>query len=118
MSSVGGGWTLIGEKGKYIALSPQRFVDNSFGSTAENQQVTVRGSPGERVEVMLVPPPVIFNKQPRCVLDCRQPLRTLLSAPCGEWGVLILCLQGHGELSACTDGDVLGGHATVCCAQL
>ena len=66
MSSVGGGWTLIGEKGKYIALSPQRFVDNTFGSTAaENQQVTVRGSPGEQVEVMLVPPSAAFDKQPR-----------------------------------------------------
>ena len=88
MSSVGGGWTLIGEKGKYIALSPQRFVDNTFGSTvAENQQVTVRGSSGEIVEVMLVPPSATFDKQPRCVLRCRQPLRSLLSTPCGEYVV-------------------------------
>ena len=90
MSSIGGGWTLIGEKGKYIALSPQRFVDNTFGSTAaKTQQVTVRGSPGEHVEVMLVPPSTTFDKTHRCVACCcRKPLHELLAAPFGRQGVL------------------------------
>ena len=85
MSSIGGGWTLIGEKGKYIALSPQRFVNNTFGSTAaKTQQVTVRGSPGEQVDVMLVPPTTV-DKQLRCVAHyCRQPLRGLLASSFGR----------------------------------
>jgi len=47
-------WTLICEKGKYIALSPQRFSGNSFGdSGSAKQEVTVSGTPGEQVKPLV-----------------------------------------------------------------
>ena len=48
-------WTLIGEKGKYIALSPQRFSGNSFGDSGNaKQEVTVSGTPGEQVKRLVI----------------------------------------------------------------
>lgn len=79
MSSIGGGWTLIGEQGKYIALSPQRFIDSTFGlARVKQQQVTVRGSPGEQVNVMLVAPSAsqLLQQQQRYAEQRRRTLCT------------------------------------------
>lgn len=49
LAPVGPKYTLLGETGKFIAVSPQRFAD--LVSTTVKLQVTVSGAPGETVPV-------------------------------------------------------------------
>jgi hypothetical protein len=54
--SLAGGWVLLGEVSKYVSISPARFTLISVGGGGDTLELSVRGAPGEEVDVLLKKP--------------------------------------------------------------
>lgn len=65
------GWTLLGELGKWVPVSPQRFVQ--IEETESSLVLTLRGAPGEVVEISFLEPDTLSGRDLVLGLLCEFP---------------------------------------------